>query len=348
MKINRCLFLGAVFSATALLIAGCGGGGGGDTSTPAAAATPAPPVSAAPNRAPALLASSYAADSEEQGAFNLLNFERERCGFGTLMQNTQLDAAARGHADYQIINNLLTHVQNRATNPAGFTGTSPADRVQAAGYANAGGVTDEIVGYFGTPRKTGLGAEGLRGLLSAPYHLRGLVGGYRDVGISVRNNTDLGISSPMVYLQINAAYKASAGPQLLAANSVNTYPCEGSVGVNRQLNNETPNPVPGRDLAVEPLGAVVYIGTREGNRLVIISSSMFEVPTGQLVRLRAPVTAANDPYSPCLEGCFKEHQAYIAADAPMRANTSYQVSVTGTNNGTPFSRTFTFVTGTGG
>jgi hypothetical protein len=294
------------------------------------------------------LSSSYAAGSEELGAYNLLNFERQRCGFGTLVQSVQLDAAAKGHADYQIINNVLTHEQDKARYPDGFTGTLPSDRVLAAGYTAAGGVTDEIVGYFGTSQKTGLGAEGIRGLLSAPYHLRGLVGGYRDVGVSVRSNMDVGISSPMVYLQLNAAYKASAGLQLVAADSVNTYPCEGSVGVNRQLSNETPNPVPGRDLAVNPLGAVVYVGVREGSQLVITNSSMLEVPTGRLVALRAPVTAANDPYAPCLEGCFKAHQAYIAADAPVLANTSYQMAVTGTNNGTPFSRTFTFVTGTGG
>jgi uncharacterized protein YkwD len=349
---KHCLLPAAVLSAF-VFVAGCGGGGGGGGDAAVAAVTPAA-APAASTAAPAstivtaLVPSSYAADSEELAAFNLLNVERDRCGFGRLAQNAQLDAAAKGHADYQILNNLLTHVQNASVYPRGFTGTLPADRVAAAGYLGAGGITDEIVGFFGTARKTGLGADGVRGLLSAPYHLRGLMGGYRDVGVSVRSSADVAISSPMVYLQIDAAYKAGVGPQLFGTSEVNTYPCEGTTGVNRQLSNETPNPVPGRDLAVNPLGAVVYVAVREGNTLLISSAAMIEVPTGRSVTLRAPVTAANDPYGNCLEGCYKPHQAYVAADAPLLANAFYQVLVNGSNNGVPFSRVFTFVTGTGG
>ena len=66
---------------------------------------------------------------------------------------------------------------------------------------------------------------------------------------------------------------------------------------------------------------------------------------GQAVILRAPVSAANDPYGPCATGCFRPHQAYIAADAPLQANTAYIAMISGTNNGTAFSRSFSFTTG---
>lgn len=342
------LLLGSLLS---VVLAGCGGGGGG--SSPAA--LPDTPPTAAPgpisdsnsNANTGTTAPGDASAAEELAAFNLLNSERSRCGFGVLARNAQLDTAAKSHADYQIINNLLTHVQNAALYPRGFTGVTPADRVQAAGYNNAGGVTDEIVAFSGSASKTGLGAEGVRGLLSAPYHLRGLVSGYREIGLSVRSSSDLGVSTPSVYLQINAAYKAGAGPQPAAATSVNTYPCEGSTGIKRLLSNETPNPIPNRDLAVNPLGPVVYVGLREGNILVINSSTMIEVATGRPVALRPPVSAQNDPYSPCLEGCFKRHEAYIAADAPVPANSAFQMLITGSNDGVPFSRTFNFTTGAG-
>jgi uncharacterized protein YkwD len=304
-----------------------------------------PPLTAPPV---ALVASSYAAGGEELAAFNLLNFERDRCGFGTLAQNAQLDAAATGHADYQSLNNLFTHVQDPVAYPNGFTGEVPSDRVAAAGYPGAGAVADEIVRFVGATRKDGLGTRGLRDLLSAPYHLRGLMDGYRDVGVSVRASADVGSSAKLVYLQINAAYKAGAGPQPLAAGEVSTYPCEGTTGVNRQLRNESPNPVPGRDLAVNPLGAVVYVAVRAGNTLRIRSASMTEVQTGRAVTLRPPVTAANDPYRYCQEGCFEPHQGYLAADAPLLANAPYQVVLDGSSNGVPFSRVFTFVTGSGG
>ena len=364
LHLKQRLLLAMSAGALVLLAACGGGGGGGDSGTSAAqaaaaqvaadaaAATTAAAAASAAAAAAAIVAaappSSYAAGSEELAAFNLLNFERGRCGFGQLTQNTPLDAAAKAHADYQVLNNVLTHVENRTTTPRGFTGINPIDRVLAQGYTGVGGVTDEIVGLYGTTTKTGAGASGVRGLLSAPYHLRGLVGGYRDVGLSVRSSTDLGTNTPTVILQLNAAYKAATGPQLPGSGDVNTYPCEGTTGVNRQLANESPNPIPGRDLAVNPLGAVVYVGLREGNVLRINNVAMTQVSNGRSITLRAPITSANDPYSPCLEGCFKPHQAYVAADAPLQANSAFQVIINGTNNGAAFSRSFTFNTGSGG
>ncbi|MDO8439799.1 MAG: CAP domain-containing protein [Polaromonas sp.] len=339
MNMTRFFWLPAVACCALLAVAGCGGGG--DDGDDAA--------SSADARVPALVASSYAAGSEELAAFNLLNAERARCGFGTLAQSAQLDAAATGHADYQSLNNLFTHVQDPVAYPSGFTGEVPSDRVAAAGYPGAGVVADEIVRFVGATRKDGLGTRGVRDLLSAPYHLRGLMGGYRDVGVSVRSSADVGSSAGgLVYLQINAAYKDGAGPQSLAAGEVSTYPCEGTTGVNRQLRNETPNPVPGRDLAVNPLGAVVYVAVREGNTLRIRSAVMTEVQTGRTVTLRPPVTAGNDPHGPCQEGCFEPHQGYLAADAPLLANAPYQVVLNGSSNGVAFNRVFTFVTGSGG
>ena len=169
--------------------------------------------------------------------------------------------------------------------------------------------------------------------------------GFRDVGIAVRSTADIGKGANGAFVQINAAYKASAGLQLLAAADVKTYPCDGATGISRLLSNESPNPVPGRDLNANPLGSAVYIAVREGNRLAITTASITEGATGQNVILRVPVTSSNDPYGPCSTGCFKANQAYIVADAPLRPDNAYIVRITGTNNGAAFSRTFTFVTG---
>ena len=330
------------------LLSACGGGGGGGATDTNGAVTvvngttmPTPVVVVMPT----LATSTYAAGSEEQSAFNLLNFERDHCGFGLWSQNTQLDAAAKSHADYQILNSVVSHTETIAT--PGFTGRLPLDRIVAKGYTGTGGLTDEIVAYTGIADKTGLSANGIRGLLNAPYHLRGLMGTYRDVGLSVRNSTDLGTSTPSVYLQVDAAYKATAGPIVAGSADINTYPCQGSTGINNKLSNESPNPVPGRDLATNPLGSVVYVAVKEGNTLTISGASMTQVSNGQAVTLRAPVTSANDPYRGCSEGCFKANQAYVAADAPLQTNTAYQVFISGSNNTTTFSRSFTFTTGSG-
>ena len=339
--------------ALSALLAACGGGS--DSPSPALPAAPAAssptPLPASPNSSVVTSLSSapaYAADSEELAAYQLLNAERSRCGFGLLADSAPLDAAARAHADYLLINNLNSHLEDGVQYPEGFTGTDPLARVRAQGYSDVGGVTDEFAFFTTTSAsqpKRGVGTLGIRGLLNAPYHLNGLMSGYRDVGIAVRSNADTGKGQRGIFVQINAAYTASAGPQLLGSSDVQTYPCEGTSGVNRQLTNETPNPVPGRDLRAQPLGSTVYIAVREGNRLTITSALMTEASTGQTVTLRAPVTSANDPYGPCQSGCFGPNQAYVVPNASLKPNTAYQVVLNGSNNGTPFSRSFTFSTG---
>ncbi len=328
-----------------LLLAACGGGS--DSAAPPAQSIAASPAASTPVAAPPDVISAYQAGSEELAVYTLLNAERNRCGFGLLAANSQLDAAARAHADYQLINSRNSHLEDVRV-PEGFTGTDPETRIRAQGYTNVGGVTDEYA-FFTSTRPIssvrGLGEIAIRSLLNAPYHLNGLMTGYRDIGIAVRSSADTGRGANGAFVQINAAFKASVGLQLLGAADVKTYPCDGATGVSPLLSNESPNPVPGRDLGVNPLGSTVYIAVREGNRLTITTASMTDGVTGQNVILRVPVTSLNDPYGPCATGCFKANQAYIAADAPLQASTAYIVTITGTNNGTAFSRTFTFTTG---
>ena len=336
-----------LISATALvlLLAACGGGS--DSAAPPAPAVAASPVASTPVVAPPGVVSAYPVGSEELAVYTLLNAERNRCGFGLLAANTQLDAAAKAHADYQLINSRNSHLEDPSVRE-GFTGIDPETRVRAQGYTNAGGVTDEYAFFTSSsPIRSvrGLGEIAMRSLLNAPYHLNGLMSGFRDVGIAARSNADTGRGANGAFVQINAAYKASVGPQLLGPTDVKTYPCDGVTGVSRLLSNESPNPVPGRDLNANPLGSTVYIAVRDGNKLAISTAFMTDGVTGQNVILRVPVTSSNDPYGPCSTGCFKANQAYIVADTPLQPENPYTVRITGTNNGTAFSRTFTFATG---
>lgn len=331
--------------ATLLMLTACGGSGGSDG--PLGAGVTASQVASTPAATTPDLSQPYLAGSEELSVLTLLNIERQRCGFGILTANTQLDAAARAHADYQIINSRNSNLEDPLV-PDGFTGIDPKARARAQGYTNAGAVTDEYEFFTSTIPITsvrGLGQLALRPLLNAPYHLNALMTGYRDIGIAVRSIQDTGRGVNGAFVQINAAYKADVGLQKLGATDVMTYPCEGASNITRILRNETPNPVPGRDLSTNPLGSTVYIEVREGNTLAITNASFRDGVTGQNVILRVPVTGANDPYGPCALGCFKAHQGYIVADTPLQPNTPYIVSISGTNNGAAFNRTFTFTTG---
>lgn len=328
------------------ILSACGGGGspapvvgGNNVVAPVVVSTASSIVATVP-------APKYAAGSEELAAFNKLNTERTSCGFGALAQNLLLDKAAKSHADYLLVNYFIGHFETVGT-PA-FTGVTAEDRIAAAGYStlNSFSATDEINEIIGSNLKTAMGVKFIRNLLNAPYHEAALMSGFRDVGLVLRNAPDAGSTyGPRVILQVNPAHKTLDGPQLFAANEIKTYPCDNSADIEPSLLNESPNPVPGRDLAKTPLGSSVYIAVRDGNTITIGSATMTNLTTGIPVALRTAVTAVNDPNKVNGVSYLKLNQAFISADAPLSPNTKHQVVVTGTNNGTPFNRNFTFTTG---
>ena len=321
------------------------GGGGGSTTQPTSQVVVQPVVTVQLSSiVTAVQTNTYTALSEEAFAFDLLNAERSRCGFGTLKANSQLNAAAKAHADYQLINNLDSHFEDASLYPNGFTGVNSAARVLFQGYTEAGSVADEYAYAQGLTSKTGVGAKGIRGLLAAPYHLVGMTGGFRDVGIAVRSSTDVAASNPAVFLHTNLAFKTSEGAQLQAGDEVKTYPCDGSTGLDRRLTSEAPNPVPGRNLATSPLGPSIYVQLREGNVLTITRATMTQKSSGAVILLRTPVTSTND-----VHGIYKSHQGMLTADAPVAVNSEFNVLIEGTNNGVAFTpKSFMFTTGSGG
>jgi hypothetical protein len=224
----------------------------------------------------------------------------------------------------------------------------------AAGYLGSplqAQVSEQLAYYWGGldgNDTIGFGIQATRGLLGAPYHANGMLAGYRDVGISVRSA--IGAGAPDAHapgagrraIVFNTGHQTSAGSQAAAQddNAVLTYPCDGDSNVARALYHEQPNPVPGRDLSTRPLGTSIMISLKEGRTLAIDSTVVTNLSSGFSVPLRPPVTGANDPL-----GAFAAHQGYVAADVPLSAYTTYQVTLTGRNSGASFLKTFMFTTG---
>ena len=329
---------------------GGGGGGGGGVLLPASSVQAPPPAPVAPPVAEVLPSSivtfvspaSYGASSESQQAFALLNAERERCGFGLLEQDVRLDRAARAHAAWQILNNQLSHSETPGT--PGFTGTTAAERVTAEGYP-FGGVGDEISGLYYSGSIAGTGVFAVRALLALPYHEAGMLAGYRDIGIGIRGSDALGTTGrfcPRTVQQFNLGYTRDDGRQEPASDQVLTYPCEGTSEVFYQVTNETPNPVPGRDLRASPIGPGLLVAVRTGQTLAISSATMQTLSGNFPVALRPAMTQGNDP-NRVLAG----HQALVIPDASLMPNTTYAVKIAGTNDGVAFTRSFNFSTGAG-
>lgn len=316
--------------ATAVLLTGCGGGGGGG-SAGGTTSTSSPDTS------------NLSGLAEDVQAFNYLNKERLRCGFGSLTRMTALDNAAKAHANWMIHTEQFGHTEDPTLYPAGFTGVSVSDRIDYQNaYPNGYKAFETIASLHGLG-KTGEGVNSMSRLLNAPYHSIGLLDGYRDVGAAVINGSEVGLSSTATFSAYLVGNDLTIGKQQVPIDAVATYPCDGSEGVANQLTNETPNPVTGRNLATNPLGVTFTLKVTDGQRLTITSASVVETSTGQAVSLRPAVGGYNNTPDPV--GEFSESMAYISADVPMNTFTKYTATITGTNNGTPFSKVFSFTTG---
>jgi uncharacterized protein YkwD len=330
--------------ALSALLTACGGGGGDSSPSTVVPPTPTPPGPAvsvplisSPTSTP-----GAGVDVEAVAAFNLLNDQRAHCGFGRLNWSTSLETVAYGHANWSIVNNYSGHFQVSGT--PGFTGVTFEDRFAAAGLSDFTG-TDEIYTVIGSNAKTGRGAESVRQLLAAPYHALGLLGRFTQVGISVLNATETGsVHGPRVQAQLNLMYANATGPQVpsgVAVNAVRTYPCAGTTGTLRSLDGENPNPVPGRDLSTSPIGQPVMIEAVDADSAIsITSASITPTAGGAAITLLPALTQANDT-----NGIIRSNQAVLMPNAPLAANTSYTVAVSGTVNGAAFSTTFSWTTG---
>ena len=278
---------------------------------------------------------------EELGAYRRLNTARVTCGFGYLRQNKRLDTAAGNHVSWMLANARYAHAEVAGT--AAFTGVDASDRLPAAGYALSGSWgTGEIIDELPSSNKTGFGSAGINNLLGAPYHLLEAMSSAREMGVSVKSGgpsgADFASASKVSYIVVNLAYAGQVLPQLQNAKEVLTYPCQGITGTNWQLQGEFPSPVPSRNLGTSPIGQPIFVQVLEGNKLTIASASVVG-PLGA-VALLPTMTRANDPNAE-----LGSHQAIVMPNAPLKPNTSYSVSISGSNSGVAFRKSFSFQTG---
>lgn len=349
----------------AVALAGCGGGGGGggggaafpvtttgttdttaatgDTTKTPVVDTPAQPASDNGSLVTTVAAPSYSSATEELAAFTLLNAERQRCGFGLLAQNTLLDTAAAGHANYLLRNNMAGHYQNMSDPYS--TGANAWDRVVAAGYA-PGVILDDNTDTTGGGANniTGRGVASVRSLLSAPYHAVSLLMPELDIGISVMSSDTTGTTGthgPRAIAQFNIALAQGSYSQKPAGGVVQSYPCEGTVGTAHTLSNESPNPIPARNLATNPIGQPIILAVTPGQMIDVTTASLKVKSSGVAVTLLPALTKASDT-----NNMLDISHLVLMPDLPLSPNTEYEVSIQGTNTTTTFDGTNWHSTGT--
>ncbi len=321
-------------------LSACSGGGGESPSTPVAV-NPPPTNPTGPMVTPGNLITTLPTfaftSTDKKAAYDKLNAVRSTCGTGLLAYNAQLETAGQYHADYLGTNfvthpDSYSHIEN-ATYP-GFKGATPSDRIALAGYtANGGGAED----FTGGNNQATVQVDSINVLLASVYHLASIFGsGNYDVGISTA--VLAGTTSSVVVVELGAK---TTPTQDISSADVVTYPCNGSAvktsafGVGR----ETPDPLPGRNYGTNPIGQPIYVRVRVGQTLVITSFTVTNTTANTTVARGALLTKANDT-----NNFLSINEAVFIPNAPLAIGATYSVSITGTNNGTAFTKTYTFAT----
>lgn len=380
--------------AVVVLLTACGGGGGGDTppssgggggvggvtggfsSICADQTTKTSSVSqaAADALCPVGVVTSVTAPTytdEKLAVFNQWNADRAACGFGKVQQNSKLDVAAQGHADWLGSNPQVatTHVQTR-TGLGVFTGAQLGDRLIGASYLNTGGTNvvswaeDIAVPAWGTAVSCSAcsnhasfgnselsAVNGVRQLYATIYHLYGVLQGDRDggIGVAIGNRS---FNSDTYYVKnvvLDTGTITGWVRQSIPSESLLTFPCQ-STTTTPVFGNEGPEPFPGRGLT--EYGQPIYVQGAPGTTVTLNLASSSIAPVGGTAVPTTIFNTAVDPL-PSTDGRrVKSNQVFLVPTQRLLDNTTYSVVLTGTSTGMvgsanptgAFTKTFTFNT----
>ena len=316
--------IAAIVAAASL--AACGGGGSDSTSpiaaTPAAITPPAIGTGTGGGTGglvPGAGAPAQTNDIAVDGR-NWINYRRTQAGMPVVAENAQINNAALGHSEYLRTNNLMSHDQT-AGRP-GFTGATLLARLNAAGYTipERGFAYGEVIS--GTTKGDGFFMA--EELITAIYHRFVMFEPkFREIGTGAAT-----ASNRYNYFTADFATRGGFGPGI-GANAVVTWPFSGQNGVtpNFMSDSEEPDPVPN-------LNEVGYPVSVHANIDAPVTMQAFTLRPRGGANLQVQVVYPTGGRT----------AVAIVPMAPLKANTTYEASFSGTVNGAPVTRDWSFTT----
>jgi uncharacterized protein YkwD len=302
----------------ALALAACGGGGSDSGSASSSAAGTFTGFSGLDASAP-VLTNNIATDG-----FNWINYRRAQAGVGVLARNSMLDRSAQAHSDYQRLNSTVTHSEDPAK--PGFTGATVDARVQASGYTL---VRDYASGEIIAATNNSSGFYMAEELVTAIYHRFVMFEPlFKDMGSGAATGSD---NYNYFTTNLGATRGYSAG---LPSHTIVSWPVNGQTGVQTTFasNFEEPDPVPDVDYVGYPISI-------HANLTETVSVQSFTVrPRGGAELARRLLVKGQDANT------TMSSVAAIVPIAPLAANTTYDVSFSGTVGGAAVSKTWSFTT----
>lgn len=251
------------------------------------------------------------------------NFRRQQAGLSPLARDPQLDQAALSHARYQLLNQSIAH-EEQSGRP-GFTGFDAPQRLRAAGYPlTADSLADGEV-IAATSVADGFAAAD--GLITAIYH-RYLIFEPRFTTAGAG-----AASGPGAYSWLTVNMVAPRQTSGLGKGQLVLWPAAGQRSVRRNFysDQETPDPVPHHDEVGYPVSVHAdFTSVLKVERFTLRAHDGLPVAVRQL-------DSATDRDTP-------PSAAAIVPLLPLRATTDYDVEFTGTVDGQPVTRQWSFRT----
>jgi len=303
-------------------LAGCGGGSESAGAVVASPSAAAPPDAGVPGVAGGPVAPVLSNNTALDGR-NWINYRRAQLGVPAVTENVLINNAALGHSEYLRTNNLMSHDQ--VAGKPGFTGATLRDRLNAAGYLIP--ATGYAFGEVISGAANGSGFYMAEELITAIYHRFVIFEPkFREIGTGAATS-----ARGYHYFTADFATRNGFGPGI-AANTVVTWPFSGQAGVvpNFLSDSEEPDPVAG-------INEVGYPISVHANLDAPLAMQSFTVrPRGGANLQVQVVNSSADP--------ARRSAIAIIPLAVLKGGTTYEVSFSGTVNGAPVSRDWSFTT----
>jgi hypothetical protein len=306
---------------TSLLLAACGGGGGNDNNT----ALPSTAVIATDPNPP------QATGITATDGFTWFNFRRQQMGLSSVVRNSQIDTAAKGHSDYQAVNGI-THDQTPGK--AGFTGATLPDRLRAANYPlpTQNYAIGEVISMTSDPS----GFNAAEGLIAAIYHrFVAFEPMFKEAGVGVSKSgngatyftTDFAVAG-----LVNPVTKARTVG--LGAGKMVTYPFANQqlVPANFFSDNEVPDPIASKNEVGYPISVHA-----DGLSDVKVQSFTVQPHGGATLAVQLLTNSSDTEHTP-------PSAAAIIPLNVLTSATTYDVQFVGTVDNEPVSRSWSFTT----
>jgi uncharacterized protein YkwD len=303
----------------ALALAGCGVASDSDNNTGNASGSNGGSGFSGQDASAPVLTNNVATDG-----FNWINYRRTQAGVGALTRNAQLDRSSQAHSDYQRLNNTVTHEEQ--SNKPGFTGATLEDRVRAAGYTL---VPDYASGEIIAASTGNTGFFMAEELVTAIYHRFVMFEPlFKDMGSGAATT-----SANYIYFTTNLGATRGYSPGL-PSHTIVTWPFNGQTGVQPTFASdfEEPDPVPDRNEVGYPISV-------HANLTETLAVQSFTVRPRGGSNLATRLLVKGQDTNTTMASVVS-----IVPLAPLAANTSYEVSFSGTVGGTAVSKTWSFTT----